>query len=800
MAIHQVTHSPRAESILEYNIDLTLLHCNYNFCRLFETQTQEELEQLSLVSKNVFLSKNREEWLLEINEALKISDEYVTEAQIKMVSKKNKWFSFQFQKRRLDNEKTVIMCYVKCIDEYKQTEIELDRLSKYFDAIEKLSGESLYIIDLKNMTLKQSGNIAKELGITEELENFPESVYSYVHEENLEEFKKFTQNSLSGEQSSIKMRVKIISGEYNWYELNSVPIYNKNGDIVEILGKMNNINDEQRLREEYSVTNQYFDAMQELSDDIVYRVSMKQDLTLKYNIGMKTLRQSEEDVENYPNVFVKEETVHPDDSKKYLEYVEQRKMGNNIEGIFRFKFLNSTEYQWYKIKDKEIYDKNGNLQEVWGKMINVNCEQNLKYECRNLNQYIDDMQELSDDILYRVDIKENILHHNIKSAQTKKTGNDIKDYVEVMIREKIVHPDDEEIYRNYVKYRDTESEIIARFAFITEEYEWYKIKNKKIYNEKGELVEVLGKLENINDEMIIREEYTAINQYFSAMQKLSDDIIFHIDVKSKTMFHNDDNAQTFGVPKKIPNFIETFIENKLIPEEDIQSYREYAEKLLTGENMDYEIRAAVDIGVYEWFCVKSTFIYNKKGEPTEIFGRMKNIQKTKDLEQKATHDSLTKAMNKVSFEEKASNYICKASLDKKHALVFIDIDDFKTVNDSYGHHFGDFILENFAKRINNCIREEDLLGRVGGDEFAVYLKGVSNEEMALERVNSMIERMIKPISNSEYSHKIGISIGVALISNPNDTYEKALRRADKAVYNAKKTGKNKASIYTGDLD
>ncbi len=128
------------------------------------------------------------------------------------------------------------------------------------------------------------------------------------------------------------------------------------------------------------------------------------------------------------------------------------------------------------------------------------------------------------------------------------------------------------------------------------------------------------------------------------------------------------------------------------------------------------------------------------------------------------------------------------------------MDDFKVVNDSYGHQFGDFVLENFAQRIKNCIRDTDLLGRIGGDEFMVFLRGVFNRENALQRVESMFERLKHPFANGTHSHKLSVSVGIAIIPEDGITYDVLYRHADLAVYKSKKSGKNMASLYTEDME
>ncbi len=216
--------------------------------------------------------------------------------------------------------------------------------------------------------------------------------------------------------------------------------------------------------------------------------------------------------------------------------------------------------------------------------------------------------------------------------------------------------------------------------------------------------------------------------------------------------------------------------------------------------MEYEIQAAVDVGVYEWFHVKSQFIYDEKGEPKEIFGTMENIQWKKSLERKASHDLMTQVLNKVSFEEKVSALFDASTNSSKHALVFIDLDDFKGVNDSLGHAFGDFLLISVGKRLQRVVRESDLIGRVGGDEFVLLLRDIGTTNSALVRANIMLETLRREFCNEGKSKSIKASLGVAIYPEHGQTYKELIHKSDIALYSSKGNGKNLVTLYNPKLE
>lgn len=436
-------------------------------------------------------------------------------------------------------------------------------------------------------------------------------------------------------------------------------------------------------------------------------------------------------------------------------------------------------------------------------MVNIEEKVQNKEELSLLNEYLAVVQQSTVDLLYRVDVKTNTMYHFTDFTTAFGSEKVIPNYVEAFMKNNVIHPDDQQSYiKELKKFNETgePSTVPIRFSIDNNEYKWYIITGKKIFDSNGEVTEVFGALVNVEDEVNIKNEFSIINQYFSATQKLTGHILFHIDIKTKVFRHADANAISFGIPEVIPNFVETFIQSKFIRPEDEHKYRNYINRVLSGEAVEYEIQAAIGDGVYEWFNIKNEFIYNDKGEKVEVFGVMENIQEIKNLELRANYDGLTSVQTIESFVQSVTKELENINNSINHALVFIDMDNFKYVNDTYGHQFGDFVLETFAKRLKNCVRETDKIGRMGGDEFVVYLKGVFSAEMAVERMSTLFERLETPISNGTNSHHQGASIGIALIPKTGITYEELYRRADKAAYQSKRNGKNTTSVYTKELD
>lgn len=166
------------------------------------------------------------------------------------------------------------------------------------------------------------------------------------------------------------------------------------------------------------------------------------------------------------------------------------------------------------------------------------------------------------------------------------------------------------------------------------------------------------------------------------------------------------------------------------------------------------------------------------------------IRQTKQLKHKqeqllflSEHDPLTNLMNRRAFDKQLEQSIVKAKrTGHKFALLFIDLDDFKNVNDNYGHDAGDYVLVKIAERLSDCVRESDVVGRLGGDEFVVCLDLLKDLEGVPGKIEQIGEVIKSPIVFGGHSLSVGSSIGIACFPEQGTTKDELICIADKAMY------------------
>jgi diguanylate cyclase (GGDEF)-like protein len=167
------------------------------------------------------------------------------------------------------------------------------------------------------------------------------------------------------------------------------------------------------------------------------------------------------------------------------------------------------------------------------------------------------------------------------------------------------------------------------------------------------------------------------------------------------------------------------------------------------------------------------------------------------LEHAALYDPLTELPNRRLFQDRLQNALTLARRDEgKVALLYLDIDQFKQVNDDYGHGIGDLLLQEVAKRITACVRESDTVGRIGGDEFLVLLHGVQSAQDAYVVAETIRTMLCRPYLLDDVEVIATPSIGIALYPEHSDDYRQLIRYADEAMYSAKRQGGNRCQLST----
>lgn len=290
---------------------------------------------------------------------------------------------------------------------------------------------------------------------------------------------------------------------------------------------------------------------------------------------------------------------------------------------------------------------------------------------------------------------------------------------------------------------------------------------------------------------------------YKVILESSESIIFNYSIVEDILTIHDRVKTENGYEDReivYENYHQVLAERKLVHPDDLDK----VEKIYKGEPFNsMEIRFlkpdAPQVNYY-WFLVQGSVIFDEHGVPVETVGVMREIDQQKRTEEilkiRAQQDPLTKLYNKAAVRARISEEL-EDSPDGVHALMIIDIDDFKSVNDNLGHWLGDTVLTDISASLKRMFRGSDIVGRIGGDEFIVFLKDIRTVAMAKEKAEAICEVFRNTYVGEKTRYKISGSIGIALSPQHGRAYEELFKNADMALYTAKRKGKDGYRIYNG---
>jgi len=278
-----------------------------------------------------------------------------------------------------------------------------------------------------------------------------------------------------------------------------------------------------------------------------------------------------------------------------------------------------------------------------------------------------------------------------------------------------------------------------------------------------------------------------------------DSLVFELDVINDYMYSSPKWEEHFGYTPRAKNFMSELSHSHFHPD-DLSAIRKMVSDLKQGApSATVEVRLINHLGKYIWCSFGGTGQYDEEGRLLKIVGLITDIDAMKratlSLREKAERDPLTKLFNKESTQNLVTEHLENRESSLMDAIIMLDLDNFKAVNDNYGHLFGDAILTQLSNHLRRLFRPHDLIGRIGGDEFLILLKNITDEAFLKDRCELLLSNCRQLMDDIAPDLNCSWSIGVAIAPLHGTTYQELFKRADEALYTAKNSGKNTYRIY-----
>ena len=274
------------------------------------------------------------------------------------------------------------------------------------------------------------------------------------------------------------------------------------------------------------------------------------------------------------------------------------------------------------------------------------------------------------------------------------------------------------------------------------------------------------------------------------------------DLEGKVLYWNRAAEETYGWSSE--EALGRRVKDLTVPKESLEKAEEVASELRAGRTWSGEVLLRRKDGSIVPVFVTATPLFDARGALAGMIGVPSDISERKtlqeELERRASHDPLTGLPNRPAFVERIGQALLRTrrrqNSRNKVGVLFMDLDGFKTINDSLGHQAGDRLLVAVAECLRNRLRTEDVLARFGGDEFAVLLEDTAGTSEAIRVAQRITEDLREPFTVEDFQVSVSTSIGITLgTAQANDDPEEMLREADSAMYRAKEQGPGRYAVF-----
>ncbi|UQZ87721.1 hypothetical protein C4J81_00195 [Deltaproteobacteria bacterium Smac51] len=336
--------------------------------------------------------------------------------------------------------------------------------------------------------------------------------------------------------------------------------------------------------------------------------------------------------------------------------------------------------------------------------------------------------------------------------------------------------------------------------------EWYQLMFTNIFNDQGQAVRAIGTIENISERKRTEIKFSQEKQHRQVvMAEMLETSVFNITTDRFLYGYRNDKYQGAEEGSFYYHNLRHRVWQMVHPDDRQMVMDAFSPEKLKSDYRQgltaacVEFRAADESAGEKWFSCTINVAVDPDSKGLIGYSYVKDItaQKLQELSLKseAERDGLTGLYNRHAVEKLISEQLAKKEEGILDAFIILDLDKFKYINDTYGHAAGDEALKLMADNLTRLFRKSDIMGRMGGDEFIIFLHDVKSVEMLEKRAGSICASLRDVAISADPAHRISGSVGVYIVSAPGEELSEVYAKADEALYAAKDAGKDCYRIY-----
>lgn len=330
---------------------------------------------------------------------------------------------------------------------------------------------------------------------------------------------------------------------------------------------------------------------------------------------------------------------------------------------------------------------------------------------------------------------------------------------------------------------------------------WIMDRNKIVMEEDGREHVYRALLDNTEAHKELDETRLKLERQQLLLNNASE-IFFEWDLVRDELYITDNFQDTFGYSIKNSHFShEKAKHTRMVHKDDLPQLRKLLDSVNSSTSVaKQDIRIMKADGKYLWCRIRLVSQQWENGKTVSLLGTITNINADKlmvqNLKDQTQKDALTGLTSRAAASKWIEKYLRQNSEESKAAILVLDIDNFKRVNDTYGHAAGDSVLVTCAETIRHQFRSQDIVARLGGDEFLVFLRDIPSQHAAEKCCKKLVERFASDVSALVPDCQISCSVGIAVYPEDGKQFLQLQKNADKALLYAKQNGKNQYAVFS----
>ena len=360
----------------------------------------------------------------------------------------------------------------------------------------------------------------------------------------------------------------------------------------------------------------------------------------------------------------------------------------------------------------------------------------------------------------------------------------------------VVHPDDlpsvTRLWTAAIASQDgSRADVRYRVRLVDGSYRWFRARAKPRKNASGQVVAWYGSLEDVHEQVLAEEALRASEERYRLATRATSDVIWDWSFAEQRATWGGAHKKVLGFPDTEDQTNLDWWLDRIHPEDRSRVLASQAAALEGGADYWHEEYRFLTIWD-NWIYVKTrcVIVRNEDGQPIRLVGSMLDITQQKTAEKEliwaAHHDPLTQLPNRTLFRLRKQDALDEARRSGKFfALIVVDLNNFKELNDTYGHALGDRVLAQIATRLLRVVPDEATVARLGGDEFAIILPELEAPDAYVEQMGTVLADMAEPVVVEDLRVSVNFSAGIAIWPRDAEDPAELLIAADLALYAAK---------------